>query len=64
MKFTLSEQELIDKLEEIARDDRNRAAQLAAIKQLRSIRNGDVPEEQGPPSLYEVSNPGRIRKAA
>jgi hypothetical protein len=62
---TLTEQDLIDKLEEIASDDRNRAAQIAAIKELRAIqRGGKADEDDKPAGLYEVSNPGRIRKAA
>ena len=63
-QHALSEQDLIDKLEEMAGDDRNRAAQIAAIKELRSVRRGDKPEDEDKPAgLYEVSNPGRIRTA-
>jgi hypothetical protein len=61
--FALSEQWLVDKLEEIAQDDRNRAAQLSAIKELKVIR-GMGREEPAPnpvAGLYDVANPGRVR---
>jgi hypothetical protein len=63
MDYSLSEQDLIDKLEEIALDDRNRASQIAAIRQLREIRGGveEQPAPQGFHALYEVGKPTPLR---
>ena len=55
-RFALTGQDLIDKLEEIALDDRNRAAQLAAIKHLQVLRGETEQEESkdGFGKLYAV----------
>jgi hypothetical protein len=61
--FSLSEAEQIEILERIARDDRNRAAQIASIRLLRAIR-AEAEEKPSPGELarlYSVGNPGRIR---
>ena len=42
-KRTLTDQEMVDILEEIARDGGNGAARIAAIKTLREIANGEQP---------------------
>jgi hypothetical protein len=60
----LTEAEMVEILEEIAVAPSNRSAQIAAIKELRSIARGEKPAEDSVRGLYEVSNPGRIRAAA
>jgi hypothetical protein len=57
----LTEAEMIEILEEIAQSPSNRSAQIAAIKELRSISRDVKPADESV-GLYEVSNPGRIRK--
>jgi hypothetical protein len=60
---TLSEQEMIDILEDIARTGRNAAAKIAAIKELRAMGRGEKSSEASVAELYDVANPGRARKA-
>lgn len=61
---TLSDQEMIDILEDIARNGRNAAARIAAIRVLREIGAGEKPVEQGFSQLYEVGRPPLRTKAA
>jgi hypothetical protein len=58
---TLSDQEMIDILEDIARNGANGAARIAAIKTLREIDAGEKPVKDGFAGLYEVDNPGRLK---
>jgi len=58
---TLTEQEMIDILEDIARNGNNGAARIAAIKTLREIDAGQATPADGFAGLYDVSNPGRVR---
>lgn len=51
---TLSEQEMINILEDIARNGRNAAARIAAIKTLREIDAKDAPVAEGFAKLYDV----------
>lgn len=44
---SLSDQEMVEILEGIARDARNAAAQIAAIKMLREWRAGERPSDDG-----------------
>jgi hypothetical protein len=60
----LTDLEMVEILKAIARDGGNAAARIAAIKELRAINLGEKPVEDTVRDLYEVSNPGRIRKAA
>ncbi len=60
-KRTLDEDEMIAILEDIARNGRNAAARIAAIKTLRDMAEGEELVEDRVTSLYEVANPGRIR---
>ena len=60
----LTEDEMREILKLIARDGGNAAARIAAIKELRAMARGEKPAEDTVQGLYEVSNPGRIRKAA
>ena len=60
----ITEEEMVEILKGIARDGSNQAARIAAIKELRAIQRAEKPVEQGFAALYEVSNPGRIRKKA
>jgi hypothetical protein len=60
----LTEVEMVEILKLIAREGGNAAARIAAIKELRSIARGEKPAEDAVRSLYEVSNPGRIRTKA
>jgi hypothetical protein len=53
-KHTLDDQQMIDILEEIARDERNRAAQISAIRQLREIRGGKPVQSEDFAGLYAV----------
>lgn len=62
--MALSEQEMIDILEEIARDGRNGAARIAAIKTLREIRGGEKPDQGEFGKLYEVGKPPYQTKAS
>lgn len=43
----LTEDEMVEILEDIARHGRNQAAQIAAIKTLREIRKGEKPDVSG-----------------
>jgi len=60
----LTEEEMLEILKAIAREGGNAAARIAAIKELRAIGRGEKPAEDTVRGLYEVGNPGRIRKAA
>ena len=60
----LTQEEMLEILKGIAREGGNAAARIAAIKELRAIQRGEQPVEETVRDLYEVSNPGRIRKAA
>jgi hypothetical protein len=60
----LTEQEMVEILKAIAREGGNAAARIAAIKELRAIDQGEKPAQDTVRDLYEVANPGRIRKAA
>ena len=61
---SLSDQEMVDILEDIARNGRNAAARIAAIKTLREIDAGVSPTSEAFEGLYEVANPGRKAKKA
>ncbi|HET6409143.1 MAG TPA: hypothetical protein VFG14_14740 [Chthoniobacteraceae bacterium] len=59
MERTLSDQDMVDILEEIARNAKNGAARIAAIKVLREIASGEPVEDafsklDGPPKLRAV----------
>ena len=58
---TLNEQEMVDILEDIARNGGNAAARIAAIKVLREMDAGEKPTEDTVAQLYAVGNPGRMR---
>ena len=45
--MALTEDEMVEILEDIARHGRNQAAQIAAIKTLREIRGGEKPAADG-----------------
>lgn len=61
---TLTDQEMVDILEDIARNANNSAARIAAIKTLREIDAGQATTAEGFAGLFDVDNPGRIRKKA
>lgn len=65
MSGHLDEPEMIEILEDLARNSGSATARIQAIKQLRIMR-GDEPAEESDllRGLYEVSNPGRIRVKA
>ena len=52
---TLTEQEMIEILEEIARDGSNAAARIAAIKQLREMDAGEANADDGFAALDELA---------
>jgi len=60
----LTEVEMLEILKQIARDGRNGAARIAAIRELRAIRGGEKPSESTFARLYEVGNPPLRTKAA
>jgi hypothetical protein len=60
---TLSDQEMVDILEEIARDGGNAAARIAAIKTLKELADGDDCSVGGFDALDELS-PRRNRSQA
>jgi hypothetical protein len=60
----LTEVEMLEILKAIARDGRNGAARIAAIRELRALQSGEAPAEDSIAKLYAVDNPGRIRKKA
>jgi hypothetical protein len=60
----LTETEMLEILKDIARSASNQAARIAAIKELRAMKRGEQSVEDTVRGLYEVGNPGRIRKAA
>lgn len=62
--MSLSDQEMIDILEEIAREGSNAAARIAAIRQLREMKNGVEPAESGFAKLYEVETASKRRRKA
>jgi hypothetical protein len=57
---TLSEQDMVDILEEIAKDGGNAAARIAAIKTLRELDRGE-PSVSTFEGLYEVGKPAKTR---
>jgi hypothetical protein len=59
---TLTEQEMIDILEDIARDGSNAAARIAAIKQLREIGASEKPTD-GFEGLDQVAERRNRRQA-
>lgn len=62
-RVPLSEAEMVVILEDIARNGRNQAAQIAAIKTLREIRSGEKPVAGGFAELDELA-PRRLRTKA
>jgi hypothetical protein len=60
-KRSLSAQEMIDILEDIARNGANGAARIAAIKTLREIEASDQEPAGEFADLYAVDNPGRLK---
>lgn len=66
MPDRLEEAEMIEILEDLARNSGSATARIAAIKQLRVMRGDQLELIEDDPvrNLYEVANPGRIRKAA
>lgn len=52
---SLSEQDMVDILEDIAANAGNAAARIAAIKVLREIRNGEGPSSVGFEALDELA---------
>jgi len=52
---TLGEQEMVDILEDIARNGNNGAARIAAIKVLREMAAGEVTSEAGFEALDELA---------
>jgi hypothetical protein len=54
-RFTLSEQDMIEILEDIAQNGNNAAARIAAIKQLREIRGSGSVQPDEFERLYDVS---------
>jgi hypothetical protein len=60
----LTDEEMLEILKAIARDGRNGAARIAAIRELRAIGEGAKPASEGFAALYDVSNPGRVRTKA
>ena len=61
---TLDDQEMVDILEDIARNGSNAAARIAAIKTLREIDAGLASPAEGFAGLYDVANPGRLKTKA
>lgn len=59
----LDDAEVIEILKGIIRGTGNNAARIAAIKELRAIRETSKTPAEGS-GLYDVDNPGRIRKKA
>jgi hypothetical protein len=47
LRRTLTEDEMVEILEDIARESGNAAARIAAIKTLREMANGEQPTEGG-----------------
>jgi hypothetical protein len=56
-KRTLDEQEMVDILEDIARNGNNGAARIAAIKVLRDMDAGKVSSEDGFAALDAMGSP-------
>ena len=50
----LTEVEMVEILKRIARDGGNAAARIAAIKELRLMRSGEKPSEEGFAKLYAL----------
>ena len=59
----LTEAEMIEILEDLARNSASATARIQAIKTLREMR-GERPAEDTVRGLYDVANPGRIRTKA
>ena len=60
----MDEDEMVEILEDIARNARNQSARIQAMKMLREIRGGERSPSEGFEGLYEVQNPGRKAKQA
>lgn len=60
----LTETEMLEILKAIARDGRNGAARIAAIRELRAMQAGERPSSDTVAQLYEVGKPGLRTKAA
>lgn len=56
----LTEEEMVEILEDIARHGTNQAAQIAAIKTLREIRRGEKPPADGFAEL-DAAAPRKLR---
>jgi hypothetical protein len=52
--MALTEDQMLAKLEEIVLDDRNRAAQIAAMRMIREIRGGKPVQSEDFAGLYAV----------
>lgn len=55
----LTESEMVEILKEIARDGRNGAARIAAIRELKAWRAGEKPQEDKIGKLYAIGKPGK-----
>lgn len=61
----LDEDEMVDILEDLARNSRSATARIQAIKTLREIHGQtSEPQQSVFEGLYEVSNPQRSRRPA
>ena len=57
----MDESEMVEILEEIARNGSNQSARIQAMRMLREMR-GDTPvSSEDFAGLYDVANPGRLR---
>ena len=56
---TLSDQDMVDILEDIARNSGNAAARIAAIKTLRELDAGERPQQDEVAQLYEIGKRSR-----
>lgn len=63
-RVPLTVDEMVRILEEIARDGRNGAARIAAIKALREMSDGEQPSEGGFEELDGLSNVHPIKRSA
>jgi hypothetical protein len=67
--MSLDEAEMVAILEEIARSGKSHGARIDAIKQLRAMREDQAAAPTDKPvdphgALYDVANPGRVRRPA
>lgn len=53
--------EMIEVLKGIARDGKNGAARIAAIRELRAIGANERTPAEGFAALFAVDNPGRVK---